>query len=349
MQQRAPHIIPVLLLVLTCVFGTCGANAAERFDDSAKRHIAYPDWFADSPFHDLREDLHEALADGKQGLMVLFTTEGCSYCEVFIRKSLGDPETAGRVQRNFAAVGLEIFDDAELTTPRGETLAVKTFAEREGAAFSPTLLFYGKDGERLLRVVGYQSPERFRAILEYVSGGHHRSEPLRAYLARLEKDTTRSANAAALRHDPLFASPPYQLDRSRTPADRPLLLIFETSGCEDCDVFHAEVLASTDVRKLLARFETVRLDAADSTTPLVAPDGSRTTPAALFERAEFTRTPALLFFDERGAEVLKTDTLVLRQRMRNSLQYVLERAYEKDMTYQRFARSKALEKSRQPD
>jgi hypothetical protein len=40
----------------------------------------YPDGFEDS-FLDLREDLAEASSEGKLGLMVLFTTEGCSYRE----------------------------------------------------------------------------------------------------------------------------------------------------------------------------------------------------------------------------------------------------------------------------
>jgi hypothetical protein len=38
---------------------------------------------------------------------------------------------------------------------------------------------------------------------------------------------------------------------------------------------------------------------------------------------------------------------MLRQRMMNSLLYTLERAYEKQWSYQRFARSKALERLQQ--
>lgn len=139
------------------------------------------------------------------------------------------------------------------------------------------------------------------------------------------------------------------MDRSRRPAARPLLVIFERRGCADCGVFHDAVLAAPDIRALLAHFEVVRLDAADAATPVVTPDGSRTTPAALFDAAGFTRTPALQFFDEHGAEVLKTDTLVLRQRMRNALRYVLERAYAQGITYQRFARTQALERQQRQE
>ncbi len=90
----------------------------------------------------------------------------------------------------------------------------------------------------------------------------------------------------------------------------------------------------------------VRLDARDSKTPVLAPDGARTTPADWFAATGFSRLPALLFFDEKGREVLRTDALVLRQRMMNSLGFTLERAFEKDWTYQRFARSKAIERMR---
>jgi hypothetical protein len=57
-----------------------------------------------------------------------------------------------------------------------------------------------------------------------------------------------------------------------------------------------------------------------------------------------------LFFNASGDEVLRTDSLVLKQRMDNSLQYVLEKAYAKGWTYQRFARTKSIErlKSQRP-
>ena len=51
-----------------------------------------------------------------------------------------------------------------------------------------------------------------------------------------------------------------------------------------------------------------------------------------------------MFFNEHGRQVLYTDALVGRQRMLNSVNYVLQRAYEKDWSYQRFARTTAIEK-----
>jgi len=336
----------------TAVLGTLGmagtpayAPAADM-DDSQIRHIVYPDWFSESLFFDLPEELDRAGLTGKLGVMVLFTTEGCSYCHLFVQKSLGNPTLASVVQQHFESVGMEIFDDREMTDSRGTSMPIKEFADREGAEFAPTLLFYGLDGVRLLKVVGYQSPERFRLVLEYLIDDHVGHQTLAEFFrSRAEARQQHGATAGAgLMPDPLFAEPPYVLERVSSPVGRPLIVLFETRDCADCVEFHTAVLSEGEVRHALANFEVVRLDALDDRTELVTPDGREFTPSAWFADAEFTRTPALMFFDEHGTRVLETDALVLRQRMMNSLNYVLERAYEKGWTYQRFARSKAIER-----
>jgi thioredoxin-related protein len=335
------HFLLSAVVLVNCPFGT---SFAKDFNDSEVGHIEYPGWFKNDPFTDLSLELDNAREDGKHGLMVLFTTEGCSYCYVFIRRSLGDPELASFVQENFYSMGLEIFDDTDMTDPRGSEMSIKQFAKREGVEFSPTLLFYGDGGDRVLRVVGYQSPERFKIILNYVIGNHFRSESLGEYFNRLAKRRDAAFSVVALKQDPLFSNPPFALERNRFPASSPLLVIFETSGCSECEDFHTNVLELEEIRKVLARFEIVRLDAADKETPVRTPNGTRINPASWFEQNDFTRVPALMFFDEHGNTVLKTDALVLRQRMLNSMHYVLERAYEKGWTYQRFARSKGIER-----
>lgn len=328
-----------------------GTSLAQNFDDSEIKHIDQPDWFIKSPFLDLAEDLNNAESNGKKGLMILFTTEGCSYCDLFIRLSLSDPEIASIVQKTFDSIGLEIFDDIEMTDPEGILISVKQFAKNEGVGFSPTLLFYNKNGKRILRLIGYQSPERFKNIMSYLSGDHYQSESLSIYLGRLKalkqnKDDLSKVKLsnAALRNDPLFEQPPYALDRSHFPAHQPLLVIFEKTACSECESFHTSVLALQDVRETLKQFEVVQLNAEDVKSPILSPDGQQITPALWYRQASLSRVPALLFFDERGNEVLKTDALVLHQRMKNSLNYVLEQAYKKDWTYQQFARSKAIER-----
>ena len=144
--------------------------------------------------------------------------------------------------------------------------------------------------------------------------------------------------------DPLFEDPPYRLERREAPAQRPLLVLFEAAACDECGQLHAEVLSQPAVRRLLKRYELVRLDWDDSRTPLVIPDGSLSTPAAWADSLRLSRTPALVFFDENGNEAFRLESLVLRQRLERALLYVLDKAYEQGMTYQEFTRMKTIER-----
>ncbi len=340
-----------LALGLACLLAAAAAGAAAGrdtpFDDAEIVRAEDPAWFKTS-FLDLRADLAEARAAGKQGLMILFGTQGCAYCKAFIERSLKDPDIAAVVRRHFDTLHLEMFDDADLTDFEGRSLPVKAFARREGAAFSPTVAFYGLDGRRLHRVVGYQPPARFREVLDYVVGGHHRTLAYRDYLERRAPVRTIAAAPDALRRDALFEPPPYDLDRRR-PAARPLLVLFEAPGCEACRAFHAQVLVDPEVRALLARFQVVQLNARDAATLLRAPDGRRITPRRWAEELGLAPLPAMVFFDAAGREVLRNDAVTYRQRMVNSLRYVLEEAYLRGITYQRYARERTAERLAQED
>ena len=201
------HIARPSLLVVLFWLAALSAVSAKDFDDSALAHVAYPDWFKVS-FLDLRDDLAEAEAEGKAGIMVLFTTEGCSYCAQFIRRTLGDEAIAARVKSRFDAIGLEMFSDAEMVGPGGESMRVKAFAEREGAGFAPTLLFYGTNGEPLYRAVGYRDPERFGLVLDYLEGAYGRGQSFRDFIAEHARGSETVRSTYRLAPDPLFGVPP---------------------------------------------------------------------------------------------------------------------------------------------
>jgi thioredoxin-related protein len=318
--------------------------AAGDFNDATIEDVKHPAWFKES-FFNLPDDLEEARKAGKQGLLLFFSTQGCSYCHLFIAKSLGDPVIEELLRAHFDTIGMEIFDDAEMTDFQGKTMRVKEFALREGAEFAPTLLFYDTSGKLVLRLSGYYEPARFDRALNYLVGRHYEQVPFRNWLARQEPSERGVVHPKGLIPDPLFAHPPFALDRTRVKAQRPLVVLFESADCPSCERFHAEVLSDSQVREKLRGFDVVRLDAGDSSTAVLTPGGRRTAPAAWMRTLGFTQLPALAFFDEGGVEVLQTDALVLKNRMMNSLGFVTERAYEKGWTYQRFARSQSIAKA----
>lgn len=319
---------------------------SDDFDDGTIAQITYPAWFKES-FLDLPQDLTDAAANGKLGLFLFVSTQGCSYCHLFLRESLGDPAIAKRVQAHFDTIGLEIFDDAELTDFTGAAQPVKDFVLSQGVQFAPTLLFYAPDGAggaRLLaRVPGYYEPERFSRVLDYLIDGHWQRRSLKDYLVAAPAPPEPTATpAAGLIPDSLFSPPPYALDRTRVPATRPLVVIFESAACPRCPRFHREVIQDPQIRAQLEEMEVVRLDAADDRTPVLTPSGERTTPAAWYRDLGFTDLPALVFVSEQGVAVLQSDALLLKNRMNNSLGFLRDRAHEKGWTYQRYARTRAM-------
>jgi thioredoxin-related protein len=342
--QAAGLLLSGLLAALLAALPatTVGAATDADFDDGVIAQIDYPDWFKDS-FLDLPDDAGMAAEAGKQGLFIFFSTQGCSYCHLFIEKSLRDPAIAARLQAHFDAIGLEIFSDAELVDFSGETTRVKTFALAEGVQFAPTLLFYDTEGQALLKLTGYYEPARFAAALEYLIGGHHAEMSLRDYLAQQDAADT-GTDTWSLPADALFEPPPHMLARDRMPAERPLLVLFEGKDCPRCPRFHAEVLGDAELREQLGGFDIVRLNAGDTESPVLTPAGERTSPADWYATLGFSELPALVFFSEDGRQVLATDALVLASRMQNSIGFVTERAYERGWTYQRYARTQAIER-----
>jgi thioredoxin-related protein len=316
---------------------------AGAFDDSAVTPFSYPSWFKQS-FYDLRDDLAEARTGGKRGIALLFSTQGCAYCHRMLQTSFADPEFVGRLRARFDVIGLEMFSDNEITDWAGETLRLKRFAVREGAQFSPTLIFYDGDGRRLLRLVGYYPAERLSLALDYLDAPAHAVPGFRAWLALREAAQGDAARPVDPGSAQVFSPPPYQYDRSRFEAEQPLLVIFSARGCAACADFRRDVLADTQIREELRDFGVVHLDAGDAATPLVMPDGRLTTPAGWLERLGLAGLPALAWFDERGAVVLKTDALVLKGRFANALGYVKDRAYARGWTYQRYARTRNIER-----
>lgn len=342
LSQLIGHLLLATPLLFTIVY------EANAFDDSKVIHIDYPAWFNSDPFNDLAVLVERAGQQNKKGLFVLFTTQGCSYCDRFIRKSLGDPGISATLQNHFESVGFEIFDDAEMSNPKGEATSIKQFAQDEKVQFSPAFIFYDNEGNRIVSHTGYITPEKFAAVLDYIIGDHYKSARFRDYLASTEQARYKPDQTGRpddkLTDNPVFSSPPYRLDRSVTPSTIPLVVIFEKTGCPDCTDFHAKVLSKKQVTDTLKEFEVVRLDINDTTTRVVIPDGREITPAQWYDEYQFTQLPALVLFDENETEVVKTDTLVLTQRMMNLLNYVLEKAYKKGWTYQQFARSRGIER-----
>ena len=325
----------LLALSLLPAGNLLAADPPGAFDiDDTPRQIGLhkPEWFELS-FLDFREDLERALERGKKGLSIYFGMDHCPYCEAMIENNLAEPDIRQYFSEHFDVVAVDVQGSREVVTLDGETMSERTFAVQRRLNFTPAFTFFDGDGNEIHRIRGYYPPYRFRAALEYVVDRHDREWSFREYLERA--DPPPKFETDDINHQEFFQSPPHMLDRSRIPAQRPMVVFFERHACHACDVLHSEPLTDGRVLEMIRFFDAVQLDL-DAETPVITPDGERTTARAWGEQLDIHWAPTMVFFDEKGSEIIRIDSVVALNRLRNVMDYVLTRAYEEYPTFERW-------------
>jgi thioredoxin-related protein len=303
------------------------------FDDfPLEELLQYPDWFKKS-FLDLPDDLDEAVDQHKQGIIVYFGQKRCAYCKMLLEVNFGLSDIIAYTRQHFDVVPIDIWSTEEVTTLDGVVMTQREFSLQEQTNFTPSLIFYDADGKEALRLRGYYPPYPFRAALEYVADGHYRQESFPDYLARGEDST--HFEPGDLNEEDFFIPPPHNLDRSRLPGQRPLVVFFEQGRCHACDVLHGQPLREPAINKLIRGFDNVQLDI-HSDTPVITPSGERTTAKRWAKELGIFYTPSLLFFDEQGKEIIRVDSVVRFYRLRKVINYITSRGYLSEPNYQRW-------------
>ncbi|MDH3948250.1 MAG: thioredoxin fold domain-containing protein [Gammaproteobacteria bacterium] len=326
-------IIQLILLLapVYCAPAFATVTTEDVFDDQPlSDDLIMPDWFKVS-FLDLQEDLDEAVGNGKQGLIVYFGQKRCAYCKAHLENNWGQKDILAYTQKHFDVIHINILGQKEVTGMDGNDYTEKEFAIKYETNFTPSLAFFNRDGKLVLRLRGYRPPYQFRAALEYVADAHYHQEPFGEYMARAEEAFSFGKDALNV-HD-AFLPPPYALDRSRFPADRPLLVAFERRNCHACDVLHAEPLSDPRINQLLQQLDVVQLDMRGD-TPVLTPGGQKITARQWAEQLQLDYAPTLILFDERGKEIIRIDSVVWFYRLQNVLKYVNNKGYRQFPTFQ---------------
>jgi len=335
MRCSAPVFLSLFFFLLS---GVAPAHAvseedAVSFDDfPLEEPLEYPPWFKRS-FLDLQADLDEAVAAGKKGIVVYFGQRRCAYCRMLMEVNFGLSDIVEYTRRHFDVVPVDIWGIEELTDVKGETLTQREFALRERTNFTPSLIFYDAQGREALRLRGYYPPYQFRAALEYVADDHYRRESFSEYLAR--GDDAPKFDPGDLNEEAFFSPPPYNLNRSLIPGERPLVVFFEQGECHACDVLHGDALRDPSIYRMFRHFDNVQLGLR-AETPVITPSGKRTTARQWALDLDLFYAPSLVFFDEHGGEILRVDSVVRFYRLRNVLRYIASRAYLTEPDYQQW-------------
>ena len=303
-----------------------------EFDDAPLEvDLVLPDWFKLS-FLELSNDLQEAKESGKRGLIVYFGQKNCAYCKSHLKHNWENPFIVAYTRKYFDVVAIDVRGDRPVADVNGKVFRTeKIFSRANRAQFTPTLIFYSPDGKEMLRLSGYHSPYQFKAVLEYVADGHYKNEKLKDYFARASEFFDYGHDI--INSNDIFSDPPYAMDRSLFPSQIPLAVFFEKSNCHACDVMHAGPLSNNTILHTMTQLEAIQLDM-ESDVPVIAPDGERTTAKRWANKLEVYYTPTLIFFDERGKEIIRINSVVGFYRLNNVLHYILSKGYLEEPNFQ---------------
>ena len=138
-------------------------------------------WFLNS-FLDLKEDMQEAAAEGKQ-LVILWEQRGCPYCREMHKVNFRDPEIVEYIREHFVILQLNLWGDREVTDVDGEVLSEKKLARKWRVQFTPTMNYFptfdpdGKQLEEVWRLAGYWKPFHFHYSFVYVHEKGYAEQP----------------------------------------------------------------------------------------------------------------------------------------------------------------------------
>ena len=329
-----------MLFLLYCSLQPAPASAGEtdaqdvfEFDDfPLEEPMEHPDWFKHS-FLDLQEDLADAVKNRKQGIIVYFGQRRCAYCKMLLDVNFGLTDITAYTRRNFDVIAIDIWGIDEVTDVQGKLLTEREYALRENTNFTPSLIFYDAEGRQAHRLRGYYPPYKFRAALEYVADNHYQKESFAEYLARGDAGT--AFEPGDLNEEDFYIPGPHNLDRSRFSGERPLVVFFEQGNCHACDILHGQPLREPAINQQIRKFDNVQLDI-HADTPVITPQGVKTTSKKWAQELGLFYTPSLLFFDEQGKEIIRVDSVVRFYRLRNVINYITSKGYLFEPNYQRW-------------
>jgi len=326
-----------LLVVLLAVAGLLTSTAIPANEPKGQFHGArqteYPDWFKQS-FFNLREDVAEATGAGKR-VMLLFTQNGCPYCNALVERNLSQKDIQDAVRRHLDVVHINMWGDNEVTALDGKRYTEKSFAAAMKVQFTPTLLFLDEKGKTVLRLNGYLPPNRFKVAIDYVIQKKEKEMGYREYQAAHQPKGMKGE----LHAETFYHRPPYDLRPAAT-GNRPVAVFFEQMDCPDCDRLHAKVLSDAEIRKSLGRYHAIQLDMW-SRTAVTTPSGARTTARDWARSLDVKYAPTVVVFDAQGTEIIRSEAMFKVFHTRGIFDYVLSGGYREQPSFQRWLSQRA--------
>ena len=342
-MYRNSVILSILIILFSLSVSTAQAAASKsaphpednsdeilKFDDTMlEEELVYPDWFKSSS-GDLREDLAEAKKAGKKGIITYFGQKRCAYCEQFINTSLSDHDIQNYLTKYYDVIAFDIWGIDDIIDTDGKQYTERELSVKYKTNFTPSLVFYDIDGTPVFRLRGYYLPYKFRAALQYVTEMFYKSEKFADYFARANPGEY--FLLGGLNERDFFLQPPYDLPALQK-NKKTTAVFFEQGNCHACDLLHSGPLAREETIAEMEQMNVIQLNMW-SDTKVTTPKGRQTTAKKWARKLDIFYAPSIVFFDEKGNEIIRLDSVTQFYRLYGVLEYVNQKGYEKSDSYQ---------------
>jgi thioredoxin-related protein len=178
-QTKAVFSARSVLVAALLALGPLLAIAAETRDASS--------FFALNT-GELKAELADARAEGRQGLLLFFEQEGCPGCRHMKQNVLNRKEVQEYYGKYFVSFTIDIYGSVPLRDFAGRESTEKAYAQSVKVRATPTLVFHDLAGREIVRIVGpLQTAEEFLLLGQFVTSGAYKTRTFAQY--KLEKPT----------------------------------------------------------------------------------------------------------------------------------------------------------------
>ncbi len=292
-------------------------------------HAEHPAWFKVS-FLDLFEDIEDA-TDNNKRLLIYYYQDGCPYCKKLLEENFSQRDISDKTQKYFDVVSINLWGDKEVTVG-DKVYTEKEFAEALKVQYTPTLLFFNENNKIVFRANGYYPPEKFGALLDYIG---KKQELKISYQDYMEKVNPQVSTGRL--HDDINTVASIT-DLSKT--GKPLLVMFEQKKCNTCDELHLDIFKRKESVDLLSRFNVAVVDMW-SNQVITTPSGNKMKVRDWAKKLDVKYAPSLLFFDDEGSEVFRSDAYLKAFHTQSVMDYVASGAYKTQSNFQRYIDERA--------
>ena len=334
-MYKIPSALATLLFLLSFISHAASTETQAidpdaPFDDTQlDEELVYPDWFKLS-LGDLNDDLEEARKSGKKGIITYLGQKRCAYCEQFFKTSLADTDIQNYLRKHYDIIAFDIWGIDEVTDTDGKQYTERELSLHYKTNFTPSLVFYDLEGTPVFRLRGFYPPYKFRAALQFTVEEFYKTEKFSDYFARANPGEYFLLGGLTERD--FFLEQPYDL-AALLGNNKATAVFFEQGNCHACDLLHSDPLAKDLSIEELEKMNVIQLNMwAD--TPLVTPQGVKTTAKDWAKSLDIFYAPSIVFFDNSGKEIIRVDSVTYFYRLWGVLDYVNQKGYEKSSDYQ---------------